>query len=136
MLKIHYTNEMVFGFDGPNLCLLGTEDDYLKLAKSIVDLTGVDESKPINLLELDFTFKDGEDKQIFFSSKIGGKSLGVFEPSGNLIFQLDRRYWDRLFKYFILMSWSKATYYLNHYENCLNDLGLEQECNFICISKF
>jgi hypothetical protein len=28
MLKVDFTNEVVFSFEGPNLCLLGNEDDF------------------------------------------------------------------------------------------------------------
>lgn len=136
MLKVHFTNKRVFSFDGPNLCLLGNEDDFLKLAKSIIDLTALGVSKAITVLSLDFVIKDGEDKEIIFSSRSGSKLLGTFDEEGRLLFELDPRYWERLFKYFILMSWSKSTYFLNEYENCLNDLELEQECNFICSSEF
>jgi hypothetical protein len=135
MLQIDFTNETVFSFEGPNLCLLGSEEDFLKLAKSISDLTGTN-GITIELLKLDFATKVGEDKNIIFASKSGSKLLGVFDNSDNLLFELDYRYWERLFKYFILMSWRKSTYYLNEYENCLSDLKLEQECNFICSSEF
>jgi len=135
MLKADFTNDMVFGFNGPNLCLLGNEEDFLKLSKSIIDLTG-EIGISINLLSLDFIEKAGENKNIFFSSKANANLLGVFDNKNNLVFELDPKYWDRLFKYFVLMSWDKRTYYLNEYENCLNDLGLKQECNFICSSEF
>jgi hypothetical protein len=136
MLKIHFTTKRVFSFDGPNLCLLGDEEDFLKLAKSISELTALGVTKSIDVLSLDFTIKDGQDKEIIFASKSGSKLLGVFDSGGKLVFELDPRYWERLFKYFVLMSWQKSTYYLNEYENCLNDLQLEQECNFICSSEF
>lgn len=135
MLKVDFTNEMVFGFEGPNLCLLGNEEDFLKLAKSISDLTGAS-GLTIDLMRLNYTTKAGEDKNIIFASKNGSKLLGTFDEEGRLLFELDPRYWERLFKYFILMSWSKSTYYLNEYENCLSDLELKQECNFICSSEF
>jgi hypothetical protein len=136
MLKINFTNEIVFGFDGPNLCLLGNEDDFSKLAKSISDLTALGITKTIDLLSLDFVVNDGENKQIVFVSKSGSKLLGVFDEDNKLVFELDPRYWERLFKYFVFMSWKKSTYYLNEYENCLSDLELKQECNFICSSEF
>lgn len=135
MLKVDFTNNMVFGFNGPNLCLLGNEEDFMKLSKSIVDLTG---KTGVNmcLLNLDFIEKVGVDKEIIFASKVDAKLLGVLEDENKVLFELDPRYWDRLFKYFVLMSWDKRTYYLNEYEDCLKDLGLKQECNFICSSEF
>jgi hypothetical protein len=136
MLKINFTTTRVFGFDGPNLCLLGNEEDFLKLAKGIRDLTALGLTKSIDILDFDFITKDGEDKDILFLSKDGSKSLGVFDNVGKLLFELDPRYWERIFKYFVFMSWAKSTYYLNAYENCLDDLELEQECNFICSSEF
>jgi hypothetical protein len=135
MLKVDFTNETVFSFEGPNLCLLGNENDFLQLAKSISDLTGAN-GITIDLLKLNFVTKAGEDKEILFASKSGSKLLGVFDDSERLLFELDPHYWERLFKYFIFMSWGKKTYYLNEYENGLNDLGLKQECNFICSSGF
>lgn len=135
MLQVDLTDETVFSFEGPNLCLLGQEDDFLKLSKSVIDLTGSN-GITIDLLNLDFATKVGQDGQILFASKSGSKSLGIFVDSDILLFELDQRYWERLFKYFILMSWKKTTYYLNEYENCLSDLGLKQECNFICSSEF
>jgi hypothetical protein len=135
MLKVDFTNETVFSFEGPNLCLLGNEDDFLQLSKAISDLTGIS-GVTIDLLKLNFVTKVGEDKEIFFASKSGSKLLGVFNDNERLLFELDPHYWERLFKYFILMSWGKKTYYLNEYENCLSDLELKQECNFICSSEF
>ncbi len=135
MLKADFTNETVFSFEGPNLCLLGNEDDFLELSKSISDLTGAN-GITIDLLKLDFITKVGEDKRIIFASGNGSKSLGIFDHNKDLVFELDCRYWERIFKYFVFMSWKKCTYYLNEYENCLSDLELMQECNFICSSEF
>jgi len=135
-MKIDFTNEMVFSFEGPNLCLLGNENDFRKLAESILDLTDATRSCSIDLLKLDFVEVEGIKKNILFSSNKGAKLLGKLNSNGELIFELDTRYWERLFKYFILMSWYKRTYYLNADENCLDDLDLEQECNFICSSGF
>lgn len=135
MLKVEFTNELVFSFDGPNLCLLGNEEDFLQLAKAISDLTGAS-GISVQLLQFSFAVRTGEDKEIIFSSKNDAKLLGVFDKDEKLVFELDPKYWERLFKYFVLMSWQKSTYYLNAYENCLSDLGLEQECNFICSSQF
>ena len=136
MLKVDFTNDRVFGFDGPNLCLLGNESDFRKLAESLLEL--MDGNKPgrIDIAKLDFAKIEGEEKRILFLSKNGANSLGIINSAGDLIFELDSRVWERLFPYFVLMSWDKKTYYLNEYENGLNDLGLEQECNFICSSEF
>jgi hypothetical protein len=135
MLKVEFTHDMVFSFGGPNLCLLGNEEDFLQLAKAVSPLTGAS-GITINLLQLDFVSKVGEDKDICFISKTGGDAVGRFDEQGNLLFELDLRYWERLFKYFVFMSWRKCTYYLNADEDCLSDLDLEQECNFICSSEF
>jgi hypothetical protein len=135
-MKITFTDEMVFSFDRPNLCLVGNENDFRKLAEAILDLTDVSKPYSIELSSLDFMEYDGEEKRILFLSKSGSKKLGILNEVGELIFELDPRYWERLFKYFVLMSWYKRTYYLNEYENCLDDLLLEQECNFICSSGF
>lgn len=135
MLKVDFTNEVVFSFEGPNLCLLGSKDDFLQLSKTISDLTGAN-GITIDLLKMNFVSKVGEDKEILFASKKGSNLLGVFDDKDRLLFELDARYWERLFKYFVLMSWGKKTYYLNVYENCLSDLELRQDCNFICSSEF
>lgn len=135
-MKIDFTNEMVFSFEGPNLCLLGNELDFKKFAESIVDLTNTLKEIDIEILKLDFVNINGEEKDIIFSSKKDGNKLGVFNDRSQLVFELDWRYWERLFKYFVLMSWDKKTYYLNSNENCLDDFELEQKCNFICSSEF
>lgn len=134
-MKLDYTNETVFSFDGPNLCLLGNEADFLQLAKSIVDLTGKN-GVSIDLLDLDFVESVGEQIRVIFSSKKDSKNLGVWDNDSTLLFELDYRLWNRLFKYFILMSWEKSTYYLNEYESYLSDLELSQDSNFICSSEF
>jgi hypothetical protein len=133
-MKVDLTNEVVFSFDGPNFCLLGDEDDFMKLSKSIVDLTAMSGSQ-VEILKLDFVTKLGGENEIVFASKTKSKYLGIFRQ-GILLFELDPAYWERIFKYFVLMSWEKSTYYLNAYENCLSDLDLQQECNFICSSAF
>lgn len=135
MLKIDFTNEIVFSFNGPNLCFLGEESDFLKLAKAISELSGSNDLS-IDILKLDFVSNIGDKIQILFSSKKDARLFGVFDKENNLVFELDHRFWDRIFKYFILMSWGKSTYYLNSNENCLFDLNLVQDCNFICSSEF
>jgi hypothetical protein len=135
-MRVEFTHEMVFGFGGPNLCLLGNEIDFKKLAESILVLTDSSRSHSIELMDLDFVKNEAEEKRIIFSSKEGAQQLGTFNNNGELIFELDSKYWERLFKYFVLMSWHKRTYYLNFDEDCLNDLELDQDCNFICSSEF
>jgi len=73
---------------------------------------------------------------IIFSSESETNLLGKIEASGEVMYRLDPRYWERLFKYFVFLSWDKRTYYLNYYEDCLSDLNLEQEINLICSSEF
>lgn len=135
-MKVDFTEETVFSFDGPNLCLLGNEADFLNLAKSISDLTAIGMEASISLADFNFMRNEGNKNKILFASKEGSKKLGVFTEDKTLLFQLDARYWERIFKYFIFMSWQKCTYYLNSYEDALRDLDLEQECNFICSSEF
>ena len=135
-MKVDYTEEMVFSFDGPNLCLLGNEEDFKRLALSLLDLTIPNERHTLLLKDLDFLENVGKESQIIFSSKPDSNLLGKLDINGNLFFELDPRYWERIFKYFALMSWEKRTYYLNQNEDCLIDLQLLQECNLICSSKF
>src|SRR5688572_14981876 len=135
-MKVAFTNETVFSFGGPNLCFLGNELDFRSLAESIVDLTDGSKSRLIELINLNFIEIEGEQKRIIFSSKLNANKLGTYDNNGALLFELDPRYWERLFKYFVLMSWYKRTYYLNIDENCLDDLDLIQEYNFICSSAF
>ena len=87
-------------------------------------------------MNMNFVRNEGEEIEIYFSSRSEANLLGTFDNNNRLLFELDPRYWERMFKYFILMSWDKKTYYLNNYEDCLSDLDLEQECNFICSSEF
>jgi hypothetical protein len=136
MMKIDYTNEMVFGFDGPNLCLLGTEKDFLQLAQTIVDLTSYQSNTEIEITKLNFIEVSGDPITLLFSSKRNSDKFGVFNESSILRFELDSKYWERIFKYFVFMSWEKRTYYLNSFEDALRDLPLEQECHLICSSEF
>ena len=135
-MKVEFTHETVFSFEGPNLCLLGNEIDFRKLSEAILDLTDVTKPHVIELMGLNFIQNIGEEMRIIFSSKKNSNQLGTFKNHKELIFELDATCWERLFKYFVLMSWNKRTYYLNAYEDCLSDLNLEQECNFICSSEF
>ena len=135
-MKIDFTNEMIFSFPGPNICFLGNEIDFRKLAESILELTDNDKPGSLELLSLGFVESAGEKRKIIFSSKVEAKQLAVFNESGDVIFELDPKVWERLFRYFVLMSWYKRTYYLNAYEDCLYDLGLVQDVNFICSSGF
>jgi hypothetical protein len=103
MLKVDFKTKRVFGFTPPNLCLLGNENDFHELAQAIVVLTGQNDVE-INLLDLPFVSRAGEDKTIIFSSKEGSKLLGCFDDKNQLVFALDKRYWDRLFVFFVLES--------------------------------
>ncbi|MGE7775624.1 hypothetical protein ACQKLP_12920 [Chitinophaga sp. NPDC101104] len=135
-MKLKFTNNMIFGFTGPNLCLLGNEQDFRRLAGDVVGLTGGIDSAAIDLLRLDYIENVGEGLQVMFTTEKGAREAGCFDEAGALIFRLDSNFWERFFKYFVLMSWSKCTYYLNSYENCLADLDLKQDCHFICSSEF
>ncbi len=84
--------------------------------------------------ELPFVEYKG-DKKVIFSSRSKSKSLGIVKQEC-VIFELDTRYWERIFLFVALMSWEQKTFYLNAYEDCLKDLELEQECNLICSSEF
>ena len=136
MLKIDFTQERVFGFNPPNLCFLGQEEDFLNLAKAISDLTAFGLSTKIDLSKLDFITNVGEKVNIQLVSKESSNLLAVFKDENSILFELDSRAWERLFKYFVFLSWKKTTYYLNVNENCLSDLYLKQDCNFICSSEF
>ncbi|MBS1531523.1 MAG: hypothetical protein JSU01_14540 [Bacteroidetes bacterium] len=134
-MEVEYTMDMAFGFEGPNLCFLGTEDDFKKLAVITLDLTNTLAEIEINLSQFDFLKHSTLKKEVILSSKTGGNSLAKLKRD-QILFELDHRYWERLFKYFVLMSWDQKTYYLNSYENCLDDFDLDQDCNFICSSEF
>jgi hypothetical protein len=134
MLNIDYTNESVFGFDGYSLCFLGNEEDFLNLSNAIIDLTG-ENGITLSLKELNFVNMNNQTIGINFISRKDSKNFGCFK-NDLLIFELDFQIWNRIFKYFVIMSRKKTTYYLNEYENCLVDLNLEQEFNFICSSEF
>ena len=136
-MKADFTYEMVFSFEGPNLCLLGNEEDFKKIATAILELTIPNKPHDVELLRLDFIENIGRKINIIFSSRPKSKYLGKILNNGEvLIFELDARYWERIFKYFVLMTWAKKTYYLNTNEDCLLDLELDQECNLICSSEF
>jgi hypothetical protein len=135
MLKIDFTNETVFSFSPPSLCFLGPKKHFELLAKAIVDLTGI-EGLEIEITTLNFVKIVGENRKVIFKREKGANKLCFLDGDGNLRFTLDKVCWDRIFRYFILMSWDKRTYYLNSNEDCLNDIELEQECNFICSSEF
>lgn len=135
-MKMEFTNKMIFGFDGPNLSLLGSKDDFKELAKTILDITTPGFEICIEMNSLDFIEVTDDSVKVYFISNAGGDKFGVFKDNKNLVFELDDRYWERIFKYFILMSWNKSTFYLNSFEDCLRDLPLDQECHLICSSEF
>ena len=134
-MKLDFTNDTVFSFEGPNLCMLGNVSDFRKLSESVLLLTDPTQDNAIELLQLDFVQFEGV-QRVIFSSKKNARLLGFLSNNQDIHFELDSRYWERLFKYFVIMSWSKKTYYLNSYESYLEDLDLEQQCNFICSSEF
>lgn len=134
-MRVDFTQEMVFGFSGPNLSLLGNEGDFKKMAQVIIDLT-VPNPNSIEITSLDFVQNTGDIIKVLFRSQPNGEKFGIFSESHVLVFELDDRYWERIFKFFVLMSWDKKTYYLNSFEDCLRDLPLDQECHLICSSEF
>ena len=135
MLQINFTNQMIFSFAPPNISLLGTETDFDLLAKLIIDLTNF-EGKEMEITSLDFVQNINENVKVIFRNEKNANQLACFDNLGNLRFTLDESYWDRLFRFFILLSWKKSTFYLNQNEEALSDLSLHQECNFICSSEF
>ena len=74
-MKIEFTNKMSFGFEGPNLCLLGNEIDFRKFAEVILDLTIPNREYKIEISSLDFMNNVGERKQVFFLSKNNNEAL-------------------------------------------------------------
>src|ERR1700733_5732673 len=99
------TNEMVFSFNGPNLSMLGNMSDFRMLSESILELTDPFKEFIVELNKLKFILSEGLSIPIKFSSKKGAKNYAVFDNKSSLIFELDSRYWERIFKYFVLMSW-------------------------------
>jgi len=136
MLKVQFVDdEVIFGFDPPTVCLLGNEQDFLQLAKETIEFTS-SSKEYLNLRDLKFSSFEDSSLVVEFSSKKDANHYGELVGRNHVKFELDPRYWERLFKYFILMSWGKKTYYLNDYENCLSDFELDQTCNFVCSSEF
>ncbi len=135
-MKVDFTNEMVFGFPGPTLCLLGNEHDFQRFAQAVVILTNRLQETSFKLLDLNFIENVGEHKSIILSSKADGNHLAVLNKNEELIFELSPTIWERLLKFFVLMSWNKSTYYLNVNENHLDGLELRQDVNFVCSSSF
>lgn len=136
-MKIDFTNEVVFSFEGPNLCLIGSEEDFKMLGKAIADLTSPDSPRSIDITSLDFGEVVGEKVKVIFASQPGADSFGKILDSGKIIlFELDPRYWERVLNFFALMSWDKKTYYMNSFEDGLRDLPLDQEVHLICSSEF
>ena len=64
------------------------EEDFKKLADSLLDLTISDIVINIQLSSLNFMVNVGEERKVIFSSKNGSDSLGVFKDN-DLIFELD-----------------------------------------------
>jgi hypothetical protein len=69
MMKVDFTKETVFSFDGPNLCLLGNKADFLNLAKSISDLTAIGMEASISLADFNFMRNEGGKKPNFVRFK-------------------------------------------------------------------
>lgn len=135
-MRVDFSQKMMFSFEGPNLCLLGNEQDFKSLGEAIVDLTSHSHSYAIELTALDFIEITGEKIKVIFASKPGADLLGKIINNNELLFELDSRYWERIFIFIALMSWDKKTYYLNSFEDALRDLPLDQECHLICSSEF
>ena len=64
------------------------EEDFKKLADSLLDLTISDIVINIQLSSLNFMVNVGEERKVIFSSKNGSDSLGVFKDN-DLIFELN-----------------------------------------------
>ncbi len=135
-MKVDFTNEMVYSLEGPNLCLLGNKEDFIKLSKIILELTYEKIEKKINITELDFTQIVGQDCTVYFSSKKGAKELAVVQENNNVILELDCFFWNRIFQFSALLSWERTTYYLNYYETGLKEFDLRQNCNLVWSSEF
>ncbi|NOT92005.1 hypothetical protein [Ferruginibacter sp.] len=136
MLKIDFTNEMIFSFEGPNLCLLGKPENFKSLGKIILELTDTQTEKAIDITEQIFIEVVGNQCKVIFSSKKGANFWGTLEKNNIVLFELDHRIWERIFQFSALLSWDMLTYYLNNYESGLDDLNLKQDCNIIWSSEF
>jgi hypothetical protein len=131
MLKINFTNEMIYGFEGPNLCMLGEPENFKTLGKIILELTDMHLDQEIDITEQNFIEITGNKCKVLFASKKAANSWGVLKTDNFILFELDYRIWERIFQFSALLSWDKQTYYLNKYEAGLNDLVLIQDCNII-----
>ena len=136
MLKVDFTNETVYSFEGPNLCMLGKPEDFKALGKIILALTDINANKEIDITERDFIEMAGNNCKVLFSSKEGANSWGILKTNNIILFELDYRIWERIFQFTALLSWDKLTYYLNKYEAGINDFDLIQDCNIIWSSEF
>jgi hypothetical protein len=89
MLKVDYTDEMVFSFEGPNLCLLGNEMDFKTLAEVILPLTSKDETNII-VNSLSFVETTNNQNSVIFENIIGGEKYGHIINNGEkVLFSLD-----------------------------------------------
>lgn len=134
-MLIELSHDVRFSFDGPNLCFLGTPEDFKLLAMAMVDLTDHTADRQVIISDLHFVRFEGAKTNVIFNSKKGDDRLAFFD-GGDVVFSLDPKYWDRLFRFFVLMSWDMRTHYLNCNERELIDLDLDQEINFICASEY
>lgn len=134
-MLIQLSREAQFSFDGPNLCFLGTPEDFKLLAMATIDLTDHTADRYIIISDLPFVRFEGAKTNVIFNSKKGENRMAFFD-GGDVVFSLDAKYWDRLFRFFVLMSWEMRTHYLNFNERELDDLHLSQEINFICASEY
>lgn len=132
-MQLDFTFDTVFSFTGPNLTLLGHPDDFRQLAQAVAELTDRNVQNQFELNALPFV-KATPGVRVLFASRPKANKLGIIEGRV-LLFELDASYWERLFKFFALLSWEKRTYYLNSDESGLNDLELHQQFHFICSSE-
>lgn len=133
-MQLDFTFDTVFSFPGPNLTLLGNKSDFRQLAQAVADLTSQTQPHQFELNALPFVTATPGAK-VLFASKPQANKLAIIEGRV-LLFELDARYWERLFKFFVLLSWDIGTYYLNSDDPALSDLDLHQQCHFICSSDY
>ncbi|WP_276482779.1 hypothetical protein [Paraflavitalea pollutisoli] len=133
-MQLNFTFDTVMDSLGPNLTLLGSKDDFRQLAQVVTDLTDAGRPHHFELNNLPFV-DPTPGARVVFASKPNANKLGIIEGRV-LLFELDARYWERLFKFFVFMSWDRRTYHLNSDDASLADLELHQQCHFICSSEY
>lgn len=128
-MKVEYTQERIYSFEGDNLLFAGGKKDFGELSEVFYKLMrGYPDEIYLNRI---LPAIIPPNIKIVLKYSPNGNLFAKIQGQDEILFTLDAMVWARLFVLSIILSREGGDYYLITGENELSEYDLDQDCNVI-----